>query len=124
MIIGWNKKLINIYLKNIIKEINISFVCIGIKIIKNKGIFLIGRNSNDIMILKNDDYKYIQTIENAHIHFINGFIDINIKIILKIRKIIILFFIVKKLFKEYYLFPKIYIFHFYINNLFFHIFKR
>ena len=45
------------------------------------------------MILKNDDYKYIQTIENAHIDFINGFIDINIKIILKIRKIIILFLI-------------------------------
>jgi len=77
IIVGGYKLLIILSLKRIIKEIKIPFGCLGIRIIKNKGIFLIGGYNNDIMIFKNEDYECIQTIKDAHNDIINGFFEMN-----------------------------------------------
>ena len=70
-------KVISILKKEIIKEINHPFQCFAITLIKDKGIFLVGGKSKDIMIYKNDNYKCIQTIKDAHENDdIYGFIDL------------------------------------------------
>ena len=38
----------------------------NIYLIKNKGIFLVGGESKDIIIYRNDNYECIQTIKDAH----------------------------------------------------------
>ena len=48
-------------------------MCLGIRLIENKGIFLIGGKSKDIRIYRNDNYECIQIIQNAHDDDINGF---------------------------------------------------
>ena len=65
--------IISISEKKIIKKIDIPFQCNGIIIIKEKGIFLIGGLSNDIMIYRINDYENIEIIKNAHNDFIIGF---------------------------------------------------
>jgi len=69
-------KIISISNKIIIKEINIPFKCWGILLIEDKGIFLIGGYSNDIMIYRNDNYECIQIIQNAHDYSILGFVKL------------------------------------------------
>ena len=59
-------KVISISKKEIIKEIIHPFECNKIYLIKNKGIFLVGGKSKDIMIYRNDNYECIQTIKDAH----------------------------------------------------------
>ncbi len=48
----------------------------GISLIENKGIFLVGGESGDIRIYRNDNYECIQEIEEAHNDDINGFIEL------------------------------------------------
>ena len=77
IIIG-NETLIIISLleKKIIKEIKTNFSYYGISSIEEKGLFLGGRY-NDILVFRNDNYKCIQIIKNAHEDYIKGFIHLN-----------------------------------------------
>ena len=68
-------KVISISKKEIIKEINCPFLCYAINSFKDKGIFLVGGKSKDIMIHRNDNYECIKIIKNAHDDDINGFIE-------------------------------------------------
>ena len=68
--------IISILNKIIIKEINIPFKCYGIRLIEDKGIFLIGGESKDIRIYRNDNYECIQIIQNAHDKDILGFVEL------------------------------------------------
>ena len=79
IIVGHNSlKVISISNKTIIKEIKIplTFRCWGIKLIENKGIFLINGKSKDIIIYRYDNYECIQLIQNAHDGNINGFVEL------------------------------------------------
>ena len=78
IIIGEDKslKIISILNQIIITEINIPFQCWGISLIEDKGIFLIGGWSNDIIIYTNEFYECIQIINNAHDNYIRGFIQL------------------------------------------------
>ena len=44
-----------------------------ITLIEDKGIFLVGGESKDIRIYRNDNYECIQTIKQAHNNSIVGF---------------------------------------------------
>ena len=68
--------IISISEKKIIKNINHSFKCWGITLIKEKRIFLIGGKSKDIEIYNNDEYKCIQIIKDAHDEEISGFCEL------------------------------------------------
>ena len=72
----YSLKVISILNKIIIKGINNPFECKGIKLIKNKGIFLIGGLSKDIRVCRSDNYQCIRIIKNAHDHFIFGFVEL------------------------------------------------
>ena len=48
----------------------------GISLIEDKGIFLIGGVSNDIRIYRNDNYECIQEIKDSHNYYIFGFIEL------------------------------------------------
>ena len=67
----------------IIKEIKNPFLCYGIKLIENKGKFLVGgeklegKNNFNIRIFNSDNYEYIETFENVHEDNILGFVDLN-----------------------------------------------
>ena len=65
-------KVISISNKNIIKEINNEFRCIGICVIRKKKIFLIGGYNNKINIYRSDSFELIETINNAHDDWIYG----------------------------------------------------
>ena len=69
-------KIISLFEKKIIKEIQLTFDSIGIILIKEKGIFLIGGRSNDILMYNNYNYECIQTYENVHDKEICGFIQL------------------------------------------------
>ena len=56
-------KIFSISEKQIIKFIDLSFDCFCIHIIEEKGIFLIRGNSNDILIFRNDNCKFIIKIK-------------------------------------------------------------
>ena len=71
-------KIISILKKEIIKEINHPFECYAIYLIEDKGIFLVGGESNDIMIYRSDNYECIQTIKDAHESKIFCFIELKI----------------------------------------------
>ena len=66
-------KIISIQNMEIIKEIDNSFVCWGICVVKNKGIFLTGGMSKEINIFRSDNYENINTIYNVHNEGICGF---------------------------------------------------
>ncbi len=68
--------IISISEKKIIKVIENGFICWGICIIENKGVFLVGGDSKDIQIYRNGDHEYIQQIKDAHNDEINGIIKI------------------------------------------------
>ncbi len=69
-------KVISLLNKKIIKVINIPFLCFGIYLIEDKGIFLVGGRNKDIMVYRNDNYECIQIIQNAHDDSILGFIEL------------------------------------------------
>ena len=69
-------KVISISKKEIIKEINHPFECWVIYLIEDKGIFLVGGNSKDIIIYRNDNYECIQTIKDAHDNDIQDLIEL------------------------------------------------
>ena len=69
-------KLISISKNEIIKTIDNPFYCLGISLIEDKGIFLVGGESKDIKIYRLDNYEYILTIYNTYDDFIRGFIQL------------------------------------------------
>ena len=69
-------KIISISKKEIIKEINNTFLCWGICLINDKGIFLVRGRSKNIKVYQNDDYECIQTIIDAHNDEIKDFIEL------------------------------------------------
>jgi len=69
--------IISISEKKIIKNINHSFKCWGINLIKEKRIFLIGGKSKDIEIYNSENYQCIQIIKDAHDEEISGFCELN-----------------------------------------------
>ena len=73
---GYSLIIISILNNKIIKEINIPFICWGIRLIEDIGIFLIGGESKDIRIYRNDNYECIQIIQNAHDNYISGFVEL------------------------------------------------
>ena len=73
---GYSLKIISILNNKIIKEINIPFNCLGIRLIEDKGIFLIGGKSKDIRVYRNDNYECIQIIQNAHDNYILGLVEL------------------------------------------------
>ena len=81
IIIGGNDdgiiKIISIKEKKIIKEINNEFPCLGICIINEKGLFLIGGKSKNIKIYRYDNYECIQIINDAHNDEIYGITELN-----------------------------------------------
>ena len=48
----------------------------GIRLSENKGIFLVGGESKNIRIYRNDNYECIQEIKDAHNNDIKGFIEL------------------------------------------------
>jgi len=78
IIIGGYKsmKIISLSQEKIVKKIKISFNCLAITMIKNKGLFFVGGNSKKIMIYRNDNYECIQIINNEQNKDINGFIEL------------------------------------------------
>ena len=68
-------KVISILKKEIIKEINHSFECYAMNLIKDKGIFLVGGNSKNIIVYRNDNYDCVKIIKNAHDNNIYDFIE-------------------------------------------------
>ena len=48
----------------------------GIILIENKGLFLVGGVSKDIRIYRNDNYECIQEINDTHNDEIKGFIEL------------------------------------------------
>ena len=74
-------KVISINEKKIIKTIDNMFICYGICVIENRGIFLTGGWSFKINIFRNDNYECIQSIDNAHYTWIRGIIELNNNII-------------------------------------------
>ena len=74
-----NKKILIISINKweIIKEINNEFLCWGICIIEEKGIFLIGGISKDIKIYRSDNYECIKTKKDAHKDDIIGINKLN-----------------------------------------------
>ncbi len=59
--------------KTIIKEINNEFRCIGLCVIREKKIFLIGGYDNQIRIYRSDIFELIETINNARDDWIYEF---------------------------------------------------
>ena len=59
------------------KVIDHSFDSWGINFIKNKGLLLVGGDSKDIIIYRNDDYEIFQIIQDAHENSILGFVQLN-----------------------------------------------
>ena len=64
----------------IIKEINIDYICYSIKVFKNKKIFLVGVHTQmieeNIYIYITDDYEFINVYKLAHHGMITGFIEL------------------------------------------------
>ena len=67
-------KIISLLKKKIIKIIKLSFECNGIKTIKEKNVFLVGKVYN-IVIFRYDNYECIDIIKDAHLSHITGFIE-------------------------------------------------
>ena len=80
IIIGKNDliQIFSVLEKKIIKVIHNGFLCHGISVFENKGIFLVGGESNDIKIYKSENYECIQIIEDAfNKTFIQGLFNLN-----------------------------------------------
>ena len=80
IIIGKNDliQIFSVLEKKIIKVIHNGFLWHGISVFENKGIFLVGGESNDIKIYKSENYECIQIIEDAfNKTFIQGLFNLN-----------------------------------------------
>ncbi len=69
-------KIFSISKKEIIHIIYVNFICWGICIIKNKGVFLASGVDNNISVFRSDNYECIQRINNAHSDSITGIIEL------------------------------------------------
>ena len=74
---SFSLKIISISKKQIIQEINNSFSCWAISIIKGKSLFLIGGKNKNIYLYKSYNLKLEQSVFNAHDNDIIGFLDLN-----------------------------------------------
>ena len=75
IIVGGNKgfiKIISLKEKKIIQDIYNNFECYAICIIKEKGIFLTGGESKDIIVYNFDNFNVIHTIKNIDNEMIFG----------------------------------------------------
>jgi WD40 repeat protein len=70
-------KIISISNKTIIKEIDNKFGCLGIFILKEKGLFFISGFSQNFKIYRCDNYECIYIEKDSHNNFIKGFVQIN-----------------------------------------------
>ena len=84
IIVGGEKslKIISIKEMKIIKSIEIPFRCNGIITIEEKGIFLMGGWSKDILIFRNDNYECLSRIYNIHNEYIVGLCELKNGLIL------------------------------------------
>ncbi len=69
VVVGININIINIFNKVIIKEIKCEFLSYSILSLKNKGIFLVGGNSNHFNVYRSDNYEKIEKV-----HFFNQYL--------------------------------------------------
>ena len=69
-------KIISISKEMILYTIIIPFQCLGIKTIYDKGVFLVGGYSKDLLIFRSDNYEIIQTVKNAHKQYIEGITEL------------------------------------------------
>ena len=72
---GKNKsslKIISISKNEILYTIEIPFQCLCIRTIYERGIFLVGGYSKDLLIFRSDNYELLQKYENAHEQYIEG----------------------------------------------------
>ena len=80
IIVGGNEKkilkIISINEEKIIKEIQLSFKCYGIKNFEDKKIFLVGGTCNHILMFRNDNYECLKIIKDAHYKYIYGFVEL------------------------------------------------
>ena len=65
-------EIISLLQKKIVKNINFKYECFGIKVIRDKGIFLLGGNNKIINVYNINNYQCIQEI-NLHKNNISGF---------------------------------------------------
>ena len=65
--------IISISEKKIINKIKCNYISLGIISIDDKGIILVGVNTNIILYDNKNNYKFLQYIENAHDNYIIGF---------------------------------------------------
>ena len=65
--------IISISEKKIINKIKCNYISLGIISLDDKGIILVGVNTNIILYDNKNDYKFLQYIENAHDNYIIGF---------------------------------------------------
>ncbi len=65
--------IISISEKKIINKIKCNYISLGIISIVDKGIILVGVNTNIIVYNNKNNYKFLQYIENAHDNYIIGF---------------------------------------------------
>ena len=70
-------KVISIKENKIIKDIKNNFVCYGICVIEDKGLFLTGGESKEIRIYRIDNYECIKIIKDAHNDDIFGINELN-----------------------------------------------
>ena len=66
---GININIINIFNKVIIKELKCEFLSFSILSLENKGIFLVGGNSNHFNVYRSDNYEKI-----GKVHFFNHYL--------------------------------------------------
>ena len=69
VVVGININIINIFNKVIIKELKCEFLSYSILSLENKGIFLVGGNSNHFNVYRSDNYEKI-----GKVHFFNQFL--------------------------------------------------
>ena len=69
--------IISVTEKKIIHQIEFTFSCFDIMVIKEKGIFLIGGNNSDILVYKSDNYEFIQRIKNYNKNSFEFFFELN-----------------------------------------------
>ena len=69
-------KIISISKEMIIYTIIIPFQCLCIKTIYDKGVFLVGGYSKDLLIYRSDNYEMIQNVKKAHQKYIEGITEL------------------------------------------------
>ena len=70
-------KIISVSQEAIIHSIIIPFQCLGIRTIYDKGVFLVGGYSRNLLIFRSDNYEMIHVVNNAHAQYIEGITELS-----------------------------------------------